>query len=542
MKLHKLYLPHALGLIFFSGASLSHAQITEWQTTTQNWFTPANWNNGTPTLTVPALIDNGGTAQVTSAGAETLNLILGNSTSGGLSVSGSGTLNSADFLTVGNNGVGTLDISSGGSVTAVNSSIAQGTGSGTTTVSGSGSMLNLSNDLTSGSTGTGILNILSQGTVENSGLALIGSAGTANGTVNVTGAGSTWTANDYLAVGSSGTGILSITNGGSVSVGSIGDIGSYASGNGTLNVNGVGSQYIQTGGGDLSLAIGYEGTGSATISNGGHINHSSVTEDLLIASESGSTGTLNIGGASGASATVAGTVDATGITGGSGSATVNFNHTNSNYALTNDGTTSGTAVVLSGSVAVNHTGSGSTTLNGANTYTGDTTINDGTLYLDGSITSDTTVEAGGTLSGSGISSGAVLVKSGATIAPGNSPGTLTVDSLDLEAGATVNIELGGALLLNFDLLSIENSASLDGILDIVYVNGFTANLGDSFTILNAGDLTGAFATINLPDAQNWEVVYNYTDDYVNLVVVPEPSTSAFIVLSISLLAIRRRTQ
>ena len=75
MKLHKLYLPHALGLIFFSGASLSHAQITEWQTTTQNWFTPANWNNGTPTLTVPALIDNGGTAQVTSAGAETLNLI-----------------------------------------------------------------------------------------------------------------------------------------------------------------------------------------------------------------------------------------------------------------------------------------------------------------------------------------------------------------------------------------------------------------------------------------------------------------------------------
>lgn len=82
-------------------------------------------------------------------------------------------------------------------------------------------------------------------------------------------------------------------------------------------------------------------------------------------------------------------------------------------------------------------GAGSVILGGSNSYTGATTVSGGALVINGSLAnSDVTVENLATLRGSGSIASLVTVLSGGTISPGNSPGLLTVGSLDLQAGST----------------------------------------------------------------------------------------------------------
>ena len=80
--------------------------------------------------------------------------------------------------------------------------------------------------------------------------------------------------------------------------------------------------------------------------------------------------------------------------------------------------------VMSGSGLLTKAGAGVLTVTGTNTYTGGTTVSAGTLDLDGSLTSDVAVASTGRIEGVGSTSGD-LTSSG-TVAPGNSPGTLTV--------------------------------------------------------------------------------------------------------------------
>ena len=72
-----------------------------------------------------------------------------------------------------------------------------------------------------------------------------------NGTVIVTGAGSTWTNSGELSVGV-GTGQLTVRRGGQVT-NKIGTIGSSTAGVGTVAVSGTGSLWVNNGG--LSVGI-----------------------------------------------------------------------------------------------------------------------------------------------------------------------------------------------------------------------------------------------------------------------------------------------
>ncbi|TIV25623.1 MAG: hypothetical protein E5V90_26665, partial [Mesorhizobium sp.] len=75
-------------------------------------------------------------------------------------------------------------------------------------------------------------------------------------------------------------------------------------------------------------------------------------------------------------------------------------------------------------------GTGTLTLSGTNTYTGATTVDAGRLRVDGSLgNTAVSVNSSGTLAGVGTIAGPVTVDG--TIAPGDSPGTLTVGSLTL---------------------------------------------------------------------------------------------------------------
>ena len=135
------------------------------------------------------------------------------------------------------------------------------------------------------------------------------------------------------------------------------------------------------------------GTGSLTVANGGTVNVIGGAQTVFVAEPAGSTGTVNIGAASVAAAVAPGFINAANVLFGAGAASLNFNHTATDYVF---------APVIGGNGAVNVI-SGRTILTASNTYTGPTTVNGGALIVDGSIASSslTTVNGGGLLGGSG---------------------------------------------------------------------------------------------------------------------------------------------
>ena len=71
-----------------------------------------------------------------------------------------------------------------------------------------------------------------------------------------------------LLVGVEGTGTLSVVNGGKVTSGD-GEIGSEEKGNGTVKVDGAGSEWDMAGA--TPLRVGTSGTGSLDVRNGGKV-------------------------------------------------------------------------------------------------------------------------------------------------------------------------------------------------------------------------------------------------------------------------------
>lgn len=241
------------------------------------------------------------------------------------------TLDVFDSLAVGIFGEGILEITNGGSVSNGSADVGiQGTGSGRVTVDGEGSSWINAGSLVIGSHGDGSLEITNGGlvVVENLGSAVIASNPGGTGSVTVDGENSTLEAGTMLTVGLFGDGTLNITNGGTVRADRF-RAGVQVDGSGTTLVDGAGSSLIIASSEEVSQ-FGIFGDAVLTVSNGGSV---SIAETMLVGQTDISSATINIGAAADEEATAAGTFAVGHIIFGGGDSKVIFNHTDTDFEL-----------------------------------------------------------------------------------------------------------------------------------------------------------------------------------------------------------------
>ncbi|MDX6765906.1 MAG: PEP-CTERM sorting domain-containing protein [Candidatus Methylacidiphilales bacterium] len=265
------------------------------------------------------------------------------------------------------------------------------------------------------------------------------------------------------------------------------------------------------------------GEGNDAITNYGTITGNS---GRAISMEGGND-TLTV---SGGSAVINGAVN-----GGTGSDTLNFspgagNTFNATSAFSNFEQININAgkTILNTSLTANGTGNGAVNIK-----------NGGNLNLASTNNSTVIVESGGQLTGTG-SVGALTLQSGALLAPGNSPGTITADSVIWDGGADFVFELGatsdqlvilGALTKGsagtYEIILTAGEGLSEGLKDLITFNSTNFN-GSDFTIIN-----------NTPGLIGNLVLNGSTLSY-NVTTVPEPSTALLVVLGLGVLAAGRR--
>ncbi|MEZ0275401.1 MAG: hypothetical protein ACAH88_10890, partial [Roseimicrobium sp.] len=375
-------------------ASPAAAQTTWNNAGSGSWFTSSNWSPAvTPAATTNVTINNGGTAQVTAAGAVARSVVLGAALgqSGNLEITGPGTLvvaTSFPAFLVGNFGTGTVTISGGGTLsTTLVSAIGNQIGSfGKVTITGAGSVWNEFSSVDIGSSGEGELHILAGGKFGTTSAATIfvGNDNGAEGIVYVTGNGSNLrvsAANIGAAAG--GTGEVQVSGSGAgftatgtVNVAAAGTSGTGASTSGKLLLDNSATGTFQ----GLSIGNVAGGTGEVKLQNNAALT---VTNAASIGV--GGTGTLLI--SSGADLTSAGgTIGVNGTTGGTqGSGTVSVDGLGSSWLM-------GSSALRMGESSGNNGtwpggGASLSVLNGAQVGAGSLTgIHSSTTYGSSSIT------------------------------------------------------------------------------------------------------------------------------------------------------------
>jgi T5SS/PEP-CTERM-associated repeat protein/autotransporter-associated beta strand protein len=419
-----------------------------------------------------------------SGGTWTVNneFIVGNLGAGVLNLSGASTVNVADGI--GNTTLGLI----GGS-------------SGIANVSG-GTWTN--NGVFIGSSGTGELNISGAGAVSSGG-GFLGDEAGGSGTANVS--GGTWTISGPLSVGGSGAGVLNLS-GGAVS-NSFATLGFNAGSTGAANVSG--GTWTNS---SNFLTVGNSGIGELTIAGTGMVSVGAGGGTVFVARFAGSTGTLNFGDGAGAP----GTLLAAQVNGGAGTAKVNFNHTSTAYSFASQLTGSLAVEVLQGTTIFTaaNTYTGGTKISGGTlTLENSTAAGTGAVEIDGGALdiADQSIgntiafgAAGGTIKSGGASGGTInsalsLTNTNQILSPGDSPGILAFGtSQSWDSGAylwEVNDWSGTTAGAEFDQIQITGGLTLTGALPGSYILDITS--------LTAGNLPGDVS--NFSDAnQSWIIL------------------------------------
>jgi T5SS/PEP-CTERM-associated repeat protein len=476
---------------------------------------------------------------------------------GSATVSGTGsTWTNSGILRVGHIGNGTLSVANGGSVSSNFGYVSVGEEStSTVTVSGTGSAWANSSELHVGYEGTGTLAIDSGGSVSGASGSIGGFSG-ASGTVTVSGAGSQWTNSSGMFVGNSGVGSLTITGGADVSD-DYAYIANAAGSQGTITVDGAGSTWINDG----QLYVGFAGSGSLNIANGGQVTNTSFGS-VNIGAKAGSSGTVTMEGAGSRLTTnnaliLGGEGGVPTDPGGDGIMTIRAGaqvFSNTGYVAYAPGSESGVSVegpdstwttnqllfvgnhgvgnlqimaggqvhttagdaVIGGSFG--STGSGSVVVDGAGSALTLSSADPSGLYVGDDGPGVLTVTNGGTVSVESFNGiqigdqGTVMgdgtldawVYNHGIVAPGTSVGTLTIVNSPYRQGPTGTLKIELASATSYDKLNFPGGGAFleGGTLDVTLLDGYAPSFGTSFDLMDwhqFGSITGAFATLNLPD-------------------------------------------
>ncbi|MCI5075591.1 autotransporter domain-containing protein [Oricola sp.] len=413
-----------------------------------------------------------------------------------------------------NGATGSLSISDGATFETVSQGLYTGAGS-QVTVTGEGTQLLIGtehSDLPGHWDDADGWFAVDGGTVLISGGALLDADGThvsstpeAHSVLTVTGEGTRMVNNLSLYVGGGGNptggyGKLTISDGATASAYTVA-AGTDLLAEGIIIITGEGSRLDVLSSPHFSgnVRAGYEGDGTIIVQEGGVLKNANI---LDIASLAGSTGVLVIGAEEGESAVGAGTVEAAnGVFFGEGDATLVFNHTGEDYVFAN--VISSTEEPYTGH-EIRHVAGVTDLTADSPDYSGTIAVLGGTLKANGDLSgAQVTVGDGGTLGGSG-SIMSLVVQSGGTVAPGNSPGTMTVygDTL-FETGSTYDVEFDGLLsdriLVEADgNVTIEDQALLNAVFssDVVLDNPYQIiTLGSGST----GEIFVQGSGFTLPD-------------------------------------------
>lgn len=322
------------------------------------------------------------------------------------------------------------------------------------------------------------------------------------GTFNQSGGSHTVTGNLIIGQGSysdasaGGTGIYNLS-GGSLQV----DLSTIVGGSGDSGPGGTGT-FTQTGGThtiDDNLILGQQAESSGTYNLSGDTSSSLSARETHVGTE-GTGAFIQEGGVH-----TTGTLVLGYNTGGTGTYELKSGSLSSDFqriGLDGQGTfiqTGGKNTVTDTLVIGQEPGSQGTYNLSGGSLTADKIINNGTFIYNDIATLNFSV-----FSGSGTFEGNLT--NNATVAPGNSPGTMNITGNYAQGTAgTLAIELGSSA---YDVLNITGTADLAGILNVSLYDGYTPTDGSVFDFLTAaGGISGGFSSIVGPSGWSWNVAY-----------------------------------
>ena len=381
-------------------------------------------------------------------------------------------IDASAYIFVGDQGLGTMNVSGQAAMTAETVLVgAGGTGEGELNILDAGTTLTVQNNLVSGQYGVGTINITNGAdvrTTEPSGWIFVGQVAGSDGYLLVDGGSALTAVQAPLVVGASGSAGMDILGGSEVHTSGELFMGWDADSFGQLTISGAGSKYISDSG--YSAQVGDGGEGTLIISDGGHLEKPG---GFRIGLQSTGVGTVTLSG-------------------------------------------SASTFKCGEHLGVGEYGVGTFTLNDGRAAVGDVDLAD---VPSGEVH----VGDWGRLTGTGTLIGNVINFNGGSVRPGGDPaetqtGVFTIDGDYTQQDAWLLIRIRGLLPGDeYSVLNVTGTASLDGMLEIVPVEGFIPRAGQQFTVMTFASRTGEFAGVS--DPRRYEVTYSPTDVVVTVLDV-----------------------
>jgi hypothetical protein len=182
-------------------------------------------------------------------------------------------------------------------------------------------------------------------------------------------------------------------------------------------------------------------------------------------------------------------------------------------------------------------------VNSSATFASNVVLNAGSYTFAGAtntFASGLTIGSNALLGGSGrvVHNG---VTNAGTLAPGNSPGTMTFSSnLTLLGTSKLVLEIG-TNGLDYDHLIVEGTLTMGGTVLVTNL-GYTFVGGEVFNFIDATNWAGSFSLLTLPtltDGMTWYTDAFETEGLLSIIAIPEPSAALALGAGMALLAFLR---